>query len=141
MSHSLYKNFVHLVWTTKLRKPLLFPEVEAILYPFMEQQFIAQGCMVYALNGCVDHVHVLIKLNPNKALADVVKQVKGSSSHYVNQQSIIKQRFLWQTGYAAFSTSRSILKAVTRYIQNQKEHHIHKTYLMEYHEFEKLSIE
>jgi REP element-mobilizing transposase RayT len=70
-----------------------------------------------------DHIHCLFLLNPTKTINDVIKQVKGSSSHYINQQNLISQKFSWQTGYAAYSVSQSIKGKVFDYIQNQKSHH------------------
>jgi len=67
-----------------------------------------------------DHIHCLFLLNPQKSISEVIKQIKGSSSHYVNQTNLISQKFAWQTGYAAYSVSESVLEKTFSYIQNQK---------------------
>jgi REP element-mobilizing transposase RayT len=67
-----------------------------------------------------DHVHSLFLLNPKKAVADIIKQVKGSSSHEINKQNMIKGKFTWQTGYAAYSVSESLLEKVFYYIRIRK---------------------
>ncbi len=82
-----------------------------------------------------DHVHCLFLLNQQKSIAEVIKQAKGSSSHFINQQDIVRDKFAWQTGYAAFSVSESVLEKVFVYIQNQKEHHKQRTFAQEYEEF------
>ena len=85
-----------------------------------------------------DHVHCLFLLNPQKAIADIVKQVKGSTSHFINEQDFIKEKFAWQTGYASYSVSESVLEKVFEYIKNQKQHHAKKTFQQEYEEIIKL---
>ena len=85
-----------------------------------------------------DHVHCLFLLSAQKSISEVIKQVKGSTSHWVNEQNIISEKFAWQTGYAAYSVSESQLEKVYQYILNQKEHHKKKNFIQEYDEFIKL---
>jgi putative transposase len=94
-----------------------------------------QGCPVRVINGMPDHVHCLFLLSPQKSIAEVIKQIKGSCSHYVNQNNLIADKFAWQTGYAAYSVSESVVDKVFQYIENQKQHHIKKTFQKEYDEF------
>jgi REP element-mobilizing transposase RayT len=85
-----------------------------------------------------DHIHCLFLLSPQKSIAEVIKQIKGSSSHYINQNNFIAYKFAWQTGYASFSVSESIVEKVFEYIKNQKSHHQKKTFQQEHDEFLKL---
>ena len=85
-----------------------------------------------------DHRHCLFLLSPQKSIAEVIKQIKGSSSHYFNQNNLISENFAWQTGYAAYSVSESGVEKVFEYIKNQKTHHQKKTFQEEYDEFIKL---
>ncbi len=85
-----------------------------------------------------DHVHCLFLLSPQKTIAEIIKQVKGSTSHFINEQNLIPDKFAWQTGYAAYSVSQSVLEKVVEYIRNQKQHHSKKTFHQEYDEFIKL---
>ena len=117
---------------------LLTPEIEQQVYNFMRNQFVESGCQVRIINGMPDHVHCLFLLNPKKAIAEVIKQVKGSTSHYINEQNLTSDSFAWQTGYASFSVSESLLQMVFKYIMNQKQHHLKKTFLQEFDEFVKL---
>ena len=132
MSHSFPRVWVHLVFGTKNRQPLIAPEKESKIYTFIQSQMIDKGCFTKAMNGIEDHIHILFLLNQNISLADLVKQIKGSSAHWINQQNICSEKFAWQTGYGAFSVSESQLPKVERYILNQKEHHKTKTFVEEY---------
>lgn len=85
-----------------------------------------------------DHIHCLFLLNPQKSNAGIIKQIKGSSSHFINQNNLISEKFAWQTGYAAYSVSESVVEKVFQYIKNQKHHHIQKTFQQEYEGFLKL---
>ncbi|MDA3943098.1 MAG: IS200/IS605 family transposase [Bacteroidetes bacterium] len=138
MSHSFNKIWVHAVWSTKNRLRLINPAIEKTLFDYLRQQFIESGCPVRIINGMPEHVHCLFLLNPNKTVTEVIKQVKGSSSHHINQQSILNEKFAWQTGYANFSVSESGVEQVYKYISNQKQHHRKRTFQEEYEAFLKL---
>jgi REP element-mobilizing transposase RayT len=86
-----------------------------------------------------DHIHCLFLLSPDKSIADIIKQIKGSTSHWINETDIIADKFSWQTGYAAYSVSESQLEKVHNYIKNQKAHHQKLTFGHEYDEFVKLN--
>lgn len=138
MPHSFNKIWIHAVWATKERLPIIKPAIEHHLYSFIANQLHELGCPVRITNGMPDHIHCLFLLNPQKSIADVVKQIKGSSSHFINQQNFIAQKFAWQNGYAAFSVSDSGVEKVFNYIKNQKQHHQKRTFQNEYEAFLKL---
>ena len=138
MPHSFNKIWIHAIWATKERLPLLHQNSEQKVYQFIAEQLRELGCPVRIINGMPDHIHCLFLLNPQKSIADVIKQIKGSSSHYINENNIIPDKFSWQTGYAAYSVSESVVEKVFQYIKSQKEHHQKKTYQHEYEEFLKL---
>lgn len=138
MSHSLYKIWIHAVWATKERSPYLKPEIEQQVFDQLRKQLRELGCPVRIINGMPDHVHCLFLLNQKKSLADVIKQIKGSSSYFINQQNLIPEKFSWQVGYAAFSVSESVVDRVFHYIKNQKIHHQNKTFKQEHDEFLKI---
>jgi REP element-mobilizing transposase RayT len=79
-----------------------------------------------------DHVHILIGMRPTQSLSDLMQDVKGSSSKWINESGFTKSHFEWQQGYGAFSYSKSELQNVISYIQNQETHHTKKTFLEEY---------
>jgi REP element-mobilizing transposase RayT len=130
------KIWIHSIFGTKDCEPLIHPSIEAKVYAHianhLEKDF---NCPVRIINGMPEHVHVLFLLNPNFAIKDILKNAKGESSHWINQENLIKSKFSWQTGYGAFSVSESNVEKVEQYIRNQKEHHRQKTFMEEYNEF------
>lgn len=135
MSHSYNKIWIHAVWSTKERLPIIKPEIETVIFAFISNQFKESGCPVRIINGMPDHIHCLFLLNPQKSISEVIKQIKGSSSHFINKENLIKEKFSWQTGYSAFSVSESAVDKVYKYITNQKQHHQKRTFQKEYEEF------
>jgi len=138
MPHSYNKIWIHAIWATNERLPLIHSTVDQKIYQFISEQLREQGCPVRIINGMPDHIHCLFLLCPQKSIADVIKQIKGSSSHHINQNNLVSEKFAWQTGYAAYSVSESAVDKVFQYIQNQKQHHGKKTFQQEYDEFIKL---
>lgn len=132
MSHSLTKIWIHAIWGTKERAQLIRPEIEQMLYQYISEELTEIGCKPKIINGMPDHIHCLFLLSQQRSIADVVKQIKGTSSHLINQTDLIPEKFAWQTGYAAYSVSESIVNKVFNYIKNQKQHHITKNYLEEH---------
>lgn len=138
MPHSFHTIWVHAIWSTKKRQSFIRPEVENKIHDYMREQYKEMGCPVRIINGMPDHVHSLFLLNSQKALTDIIKQVKGSTSYWINQQDLIPEKFSWQVGVASYSVSESVQEKVFKYIENQKGHHKHKTFQEEYDEFMKL---
>ena len=138
MSHSFSKIWIHAIWATKHRQALIQPSIEKQVFSFISEQLRNQGCPVRIINGMPDHIHCLFLLNPQKSIAAVIKQIKGSSSHFINKNDLITEKFAWQTGYATYSVSESVVEKVYHYIKNQKEHHQKKSFQQEYGQFLKL---
>lgn len=135
MSHSLYKIWIHIVFGTKNRMPLISSSIEKPLYKYIGKQLEKFECKIRAINGMPDHIHILTSMNPKHSITDVIKQIKGGSSHWINKQDLIVQKFAWQTGYGAFSVSESQIDKVKAYIQNQKKHHQKTSFNEEYQQF------
>lgn len=138
MSHSFNKIWIHAIWSTKERLPLISTNIEHKIHQFLSEQLRELGCPLRIINGMSDHIHCLFLLNPQKTIVEIIKQIKGSSSHFINQNNLITDKFAWQTGYAAYSVSESAVEKVYKYIKNQKTHHQKKTFNQEYEEFLKL---
>lgn len=138
MSQSFTKLWIHTIWATKNCQELIDFSIEKNLYDFIWQELNELGCPVRIINGMPDHVHVLFLQNPQKTISDIVKQIKGSSSHFMNRGEFILEKFAWQTGFGAFSVSESQLDAVYNYIKNQKRHHLKKNGEDEFNEFMRL---
>ena len=136
MSHSYIKVWIHIVFTTKNIQPIIFSSFEEKLYSHIREHVENDfQCPIIAINGMTDHIHILMRLTQHIAIKDILKNIKGESSHWINQQDFTRTKFAWQTGYGVFSVSESMVDAVKQYIQNQKEHHRLKTFIEEYEEF------
>jgi REP element-mobilizing transposase RayT len=138
MSKSYSKIWVHAVWSTKNRMPLIHPKMEQKLFDYLKEELKKMGCMVSIVNGMPDHVHCLFGINPQKSITDIIKQIKGSSSHFVNSNQLISEKFIWQRGFGAFGVSHSAVDNVYCYIRNQKQHHQKRTFESEYLKFMEL---
>ena len=129
MAHSLVKVWIHAIFATKDRTSLIKDTFEAQLHTHIKEKLERElDCKVRIINGTEDHIHVLFLLSPNSTLKDIFQNIKGESSHWINQSDFMNYKFAWQTGYGAFSVSESMLKRVEKYIANQKEHHKKMTY-------------
>lgn len=135
MSHSKCKIWIHAVFSTKDRQPLIRPHAEAKIFALVRKELTASGCWVDIVNGTDDHIHALFLLTPTLAVSDVLKQAKGGSSHEVNATGLLPEKFAWQTGYGAFSVSESHVGRVRDYILSQKEHHRTVAFAEEYERF------
>ena len=90
---------------------------------------------VLAINGMPDHIHILLGMRPVQSLSELMQDIKGDSSKWINQKAFLKNRFSWQEGYGAFSYSKSHIGNVIDYIRNQEIHHKKKTFIEEYLDF------
>ncbi|MEO0986203.1 MAG: IS200/IS605 family transposase [Cyanobacteria bacterium J06639_14] len=121
---ALWRLHYHLVWATKYRAPIIDPRWEADLYGYMIGKAVSLGCIVHAINGTADHIHVVASIPPTLTVAEFVKGLKGSSSRHRNRVALSgTERFQWQVGYGAFSVSGRQLQRAIAYVENQKQHH------------------
>ena len=124
MPQSLVKNLIHLVYSTKHRKPWLPNEVRENLFAYQSGIFKQWESPAIVVGGVEDHVHALFALSKNHALKKIVEEVKKGSSKWMKTSAGTSNRdFRWQAGYAAFSVSQSNAPQVRKYIENQAEHH------------------
>jgi putative transposase len=127
---ALWRLYYHLVWGTKKRQPLINPDRESVLYHYIIGKADALACMVHAINGIEDHIHLVVSITPTLSIADFVKNIKGSSAYHLNQDlSASKDKFAWQEGYGVFSLGSKQLDQAVIYVQNQKLHHLNGTAL------------
>ena len=87
---------------------------------------------VLAIGGTADHVHILFGMRASQSLSNLMKDVKGCSSKWINENKLSNGWFSWQEGYGAFSYAKSDLPAVIQYINNQEEHHKNQNMVDEY---------
>jgi REP element-mobilizing transposase RayT len=122
-----WRLFYHLVWATKNREPTLTAQVEPIIHGYLRQKAIGLGATVFALNGDVDHVHVVASIPPKIAVAKFVGQIKAVASTKFNKSGVQERPFFWQSEYAAFSFDGKRLPNYIAYVERQKEHHAQST--------------
>ncbi len=121
--HSYSQVFIHLVFAPLGRQSLLTEDIQERIYKFIGQTIVNRGCKPYNINGMSDHIHILVGLNPKSSISDLVRDIKRTSTTFINENHLIGKRFAWQTGYGVFSYSKSHVDDVSRYIANQKMHH------------------
>ena len=102
------------------------------LYKYITGIVQSREHKLLAIGGMPDHVHILFGFRPKQSLSDLMHDIKGVSSKWINESRLINCKFSWQEGYSAFSYARSDLQNVIRYIQNQREHHRKITFMEEY---------
>jgi len=117
MAHTYAANFIHCVFSTKDRRPLVPIARMEELFAYLGGIARGEGFSLIAAGGTENHVHLLFVLPASNSLAHAVQKLKGSSSRWMGLG------FSWQEGYGAFSVSPSQVAVVTKYIQNQEEHH------------------
>ena len=123
---SLWKLYYHVVWSTHERLPLITPKREAALYQYCNDKADALGAQLHAIGGIDNHVHLVVSIPPKIAIAEFVRRIKGSSSHYLNSRHPDDDcgKFKWQQNYGVFSLGRKQLDFAIAYVQNQKHHHL-----------------
>lgn len=136
MPQSLSKIWTHLVFSTKERYPFLIDEtVCRDLHAYLAKILKANNCPTLIVGGVSDHVHALFVLSKNHSIANIVWEIKRSSSKWIKGQGSELSKFHWQEGYGAFSVSQSHVEQVQKYILNQEEHHRRKTFQDEFRGF------
>ncbi|WP_395746208.1 IS200/IS605 family transposase [Prosthecobacter sp.] len=135
MPQSLANLYIHLIFSTKERIPCISPSVRPDLHAYMATVLANLHSPAVLINSVADHVHLLFNMGRTVTLAQVVEDVKKSSSKWIKTQDATQAGFAWQAGYGAFSVSESNVPKVANYIRNQEEHHRVKTFQEEYREF------
>jgi len=131
------KVWIHIVFSTEGRKPFLNEPIRQKVFSHIIEYSKSKNIFIDRINGYTDHVHILISLNREETLSKTVQYLKGESSHWMNKNKLIAEKFSWQDEYFAVSVSESKLNDVRKYIENQTEHHKKKTFQEEYEEFMK----
>jgi putative transposase len=124
-----YTNLLyHVVFSTKNRRPLITAEYETRLYDYIGGTIRKQGGIALAINGTPDHVHLLVKLRPDKPVSDVMRDLKANASGWLHEVFPALRQFSWQHGYGAFTVSASQAERVCEYISTQKTHHQRRSF-------------
>ncbi|MEA5140621.1 IS200/IS605 family transposase [Arcicella rigui] len=135
MGQSLVKNYIHIVFSTKYRQPLIHPPYENELHHYLGGICKKLDCQPIIVGGYTDHIHILCMLSKKIALMKLVEELKSHASKWMKTKDESLKNFYWQNGYGAFSVNPSQIDVVVQYIKNQHEHHRKKTFQDEYRAF------
>jgi REP element-mobilizing transposase RayT len=105
------------------------------LYKYITGIIQQQKHKLIIINGIPNHIHILIGYRPHQSLSDLLQDIKGSSSKWINEKKLTSNRFAWQEGYGAFSYGHSLLPKVINYIKNQEQHHKKIIFMDEYRSY------
>ena len=142
MANTYTQIHIQAVFAVKKRAGLIQPEWKNELYMYITGIIQKHEHKLLAINGMPDHLHVFVGMRPAQSLSDLMQDIKGSSSKWINEKRFISGKFEWQSGYGAFSYAKSQSSNVIAYIQNQEMHHRKISFLEEYKFFlEKFGID
>lgn len=142
MANTYHQIHIQVIFAVKKRTGLLQKEWRDELFKYTTGIVQKHGHKLLAINGMPDHVHIFFGMRPTQSLSDLIQDVKGSSSRWINEKKFIKEKFEWQEGFGAFSYSKSQATAVIAYIENQEAHHRKISFLDEYKKFlEKFEVD
>jgi putative transposase len=142
MANTYTQIHIQAVFSVRNRECLIAKEWKDELYKYITGIIKNNNHKPICINGMPDHLHILFGMRPVQTLSDLMQDIKGSSSKWINEKNLVKGKFYWQEGYGAFSYSKSHLPRVIQYIERQEEHHKKKTFTDEYRGFlKRLEIE
>ena len=123
VAHAYTNILIHALFSTKDREPWLSPEIRNEIFDYLGGTINRLRGQSLLVNGALDHVHLLFVQPAALSLADLMEKVKANSSGWIKRRWTHCRRFGWQTGYAAFSVSKSQVDRVRQYVAGQEEHH------------------
>ena len=126
---------IQFVFAVKFRSAIIHSSWREELHKYIAGIIREKGHKLLAIYAMPDHIHIFIGMRPTESIAELMKDVKGFSSKWINEKKFLKTRFEWQEGYGGFSYSKTHVPAVIKYINNQEEHHRRKTFIEEYIEY------
>ena len=129
------KIWVHLIWSTKNRQPLITKKLKPQLLMHIRENAWKKKIFLDQINCVKDHCHALISLGTEQTISKVAMLIKGESSHWINSNQLIDGFFQWQDEYIAVSVSDAKMNKIRNYIKIQEEHHLKKTFKEEYNLF------
>jgi putative transposase len=132
MSQSLSELYIHLVFSTKGREPMLADAWRADLHAYLGGIMHGQGGLLLGAGSIADHIHLLVTLPRTVTVADLVQHLKTGSAKWIKSQGPAMEVFHWQAGYGAFSISPSHCLPLKRYLDNQADHHRQESFQDEY---------
>jgi REP element-mobilizing transposase RayT len=135
MANTYTQIHIQSVFTVQDRNCIIKISWKDELYKYISGIVQNHGHKVLAINGMPDHIHVFFGMWPTQSLSDLMQDIKGDSSLWINQKRFVQGRFSWQEGFGGFSYSKSHVDQVIDYIKNQEIHHRKITFIEEYLDF------
>ena len=132
MHRNFTQLYLHLVWGTWDRLPLVTPDIQEVIYAAIVKQCSQLECTVITIGGMADHVHLLTGFPPKLTISDLIDKAKGSSSHLITHEIKPGEFFKWQGGYGAFTVSGNQIDQIADYIRNQAQHHRQKSLISDW---------
>ena len=129
--HSYSRVWLHLVWATLERRPILTKIAAIKVSNFLYEYASERGIYMKINYVNSDHVHAVIDLPTNLTIEETMHLLKGASSHWLNQSKLLETKFAWGRGYGAFSVSHSGIAEVAGYVARQEEHHQTRSFSQE----------
>jgi len=123
---------MHIVFAVKGRENILSDKIRPEIFKYISGIINNRKHYTLAVNGYKDHVHIFFEYNPAFSVSDLIRDLKSSSTKWINDQKFVASKFSWQEGFGGFSYSRSQRDIVIKYIMNQEKHHKEKTFKEEY---------
>lgn len=135
MANTYTQIHIQFVFAVKYRDGLIQSSFKAELYQYISGILKPHNHKLLAINGMPDHIHIFIGMRPTQSISDLMQDIKGNSSKWINEKKFLKVKFEWQEGFGSFSYSKSHVNKVIDYIKNQEVHHKKETFRDEYLKF------
>jgi putative transposase len=132
MANTYTQIYLHIVFAVQNRISLIQTEWKIELYKYIAGIVKNNGHKLIAINGIPNHLHIAVGYNPHQLIPDLLKDIKGYSSKWINNKNFVRGKFNWQESYGAFSFSHSHIDRVVKYINNQEQHHKKQSFQEEY---------
>jgi len=126
------KLYVHCVFSPKRRYSISDNTLNEKVFKYIYGIIKEKGCFPVIINGMSDHIHILVGFKPEISISDLVRDIKRSSSLFINSGLKSYSNFKWQEGYGAFTVCYRHLNDVFNYILKQEEHHRKTKFKEEY---------
>jgi REP element-mobilizing transposase RayT len=134
MANTYTQLYIQFVFAVQDRISLIGNSWKDELYKYITGIVQNNKHKLIAINGTENHIHIFIGYKPHQLIPDLLQDIKGNSSGWINKKEFVKGKFKWQEGYGAFSYSHSHIDRVVKYIHNQEQHHKKNTFKEEYTE-------
>jgi REP element-mobilizing transposase RayT len=132
MANTYTQIHIQAVFTVQDRDSIILSNFKDELYKYITGIVQNNKHKLLAINGMPDHIHILFGFRPSQSLSDLMQDIKGASSRWINEKRFVRSKFSWQEGYGAFSYSRADVPTIIRYILQQQEHHKRRNFIEEY---------